>query len=655
MYITILILPLLSAIISGFLGRKIGVSGSHILSCILLLFAAILSLLGLLEVGLYGSPVNIELFNWIDLELLQVNWEFLFDSLTISILSTVLIVSTLVHIYSIEYISNDPHNQRFFSFLSLFTFFICILVSGSNYLVIFVGWEGIGVASFLLISFYTTRREANKSALQAILLNRVGDIFLTISFFIILWTCGSVDYAIVFSLAPYLNENILNIVTILFLLGAAGKSSQILLHNWLPNAIEGPTPVSSILHAATLVTAGIYLILRSSPLLEYAPSALILLVWVGAFSSLFAASCGLVTIDLKRTIAYSTISQIGYLIIACGLSQYNIALFHLCGHAYFKALLFLAAGGVLHSFNDYQDIRRLGGIVNLIPFTYTVLLIGSLSLCAFPYLTGFYSKDLIIELGYGTYNLSGSIVYWLGSLTALITAFYSFRLISITFMSYPNSLKINYENSHEIKYFIIIPLIILSLFSIFFGYLTKDLFVGIGSDFLSSALFTHPTKINLIESEFSINSFYKILPLIGTIIGALLGIICYHNLALFINQLTISKIGRKIYIFLIKKWEYDNIINYIIYKFLKLSGIISKTIDRGAIELLGPTGLSKNIYIISYKLNKLDSGSITDYSLGILISIISIGLFILYPIFNLSYIGDFSYIFIYFFTLYILI
>lgn len=407
-----------------------------------------------------------------------------------------------------------------------------------------------------------------------------------------------------------------------------------------------------MIHAATLVTAGVYLLMRSSPLLEYAPTVLLVAVWVGSLSSLFAATCALVTSDLKRTIAFSTISQIGYLVIACGLSQWNVALFHLVNHGFFKALLFLSAGSVLHAFYDIQDMRKLGGILSFLPFTYTVLLIGSMSLCAFPFLTGFYSKDVIIELGYASYNLSGSIVYWIGSLIAIITAFYSFRLISITFMSYPNSSKASYELSHEGPWSMVIPLVILALLSIFFGYWAKDFYVGLGSDSLCSALFTHPDRIALVESEFSIPTFFKLLPIIGTFIGSALGIVLYHKLALFTVEFSISKHIRPVYTFLVRKWNYDSILNHFILFNLRIGQYTVQHLDRGAIELLGPHGLATSLYKASSKLNKLDTGLITDYSLGIIISLMSIGFVLMFPLLTGYTLGDFSLIFIYFAAIY---
>ncbi|KAK9893149.1 proton-translocating NADH-quinone o [Cystobasidium minutum MCA 4210] len=493
MYLTILALPLLGAITAGFLGRKIGVTGAHVITCTLLVISALLSIVAFYEVGLSGSP----------------------SILTVSMLLPVLIVSSLVHIFSVDYMAADPHNQRFFSYLSMFTFFMLVLVAGDNYL-------------------------ANKSAIKALTVNRVGDMFLSVVF-------GNLDYSTVFSLSPFINESALTIIGLLLLLAAMGKSAQL----------------------------------------------------VGALTAFFAATTGLLQNDIKRVIAYSTCSQMGYL-------QYNVALFHLVNHAFFKALLFLAAGGVLHSMQDQQDLRKLGGLINFLPFTYTAILVGSLSLMAFPFLTGFFSKDLILELAYGQYEFSGTI-------TAMITAFYSFRLISMTFLTYPNAPKGDYEHTHEQPLIVVVPYVILSLLAIFFGYLAKDLFVGPGSDFLSSALFIHPTHITLVEAEFGIPLFYKLLPAAGSILTGGPGYAMYK----FFNG----------------KYFFDVIYNnYIINKALSLGLVTSKVLDRGLVEKIGPFGLTGSFYNTSRQLATLDTGIITSYALYIILGLISITLLLFVPV-----------------------
>jgi NADH-ubiquinone oxidoreductase chain 5 len=387
--------------------------------------------------------------------------------------------------------------------------------------------------------------------------------------------------------------------------------------------MEAPTPVSALLHAATLVTAGIYLLLRCSPILEYSPTALLVITLVGATTAFFAATCGLVQNDLKRIIAFSTISQLGYMVMAIGLSQYNVALFHTVNHAFFKALLFLGAGQVIHSFGDQQDIRKMGGLIKFLPFVYSVMLVGTLSLLATPFLTGFYSKDLIIELAYGQYSFNGIYAYILGTITAGLTAFYSFRLISLVFLTNPNGNKNSYLNSHESDLFIIIPLIVLSIFSIFFGYLFSDMFVGLASDFFGNSLFIHPNNINLIEAEFSLNIIIKLLPTIFTFFGVILALYFYNKNYLFLNLLTDTLIFKNLYNILNTKYYFDIIYNnYIFNKGLTLGYIIAKQIDRGILEFFGPYGLSNSFIDLSNKLSKADTGQITSYAIYITISTI---------------------------------
>jgi NADH-ubiquinone oxidoreductase chain 5 len=507
-----------------------------------------------------------------------------------------------------------------------------LLVSGANYFVMFVGWEGIGIVSYLLINFWYTRIQANKAAILALTMNRVGDMGLSIGFFASFALFGSLDYATIFNLTPFMNETVITIIALLLLIGAMAKSAQIPLHSWLPGSMEGPTPVSALIHAATLVTAGLYLLIRFSPLLEFSSTALLIITLVGASTAFFAATCGLVQNDLKRIIAFSTISQLGYMVMAVGLSQYNVALMHVVNHAFFKALLFLGAGAVIHSFSDQQDIRRMGGLIKFLPFTYSIMLVGTLSLLASPWLTGFYSKDLIIELAYGQYSGSGIYAYVLGSITAGLTAFYSFRLISLVFLTTPNGPKNVYLNSHEVNLSVIIPLFILALFSIFFGFIFSDLFVGVGSDFFGNSLFIHPKNISLIEAEFSLPLIIKLLPAILSLLGASLAIFLYNYYPYFIiNGFAIeTNLGRNLYTFLNGKYFIDIIYNnYIINEGLKLSYNISKLLDKGVIELIGPYGLSSSLTNTGINISKLDTGVITTYSLYITLGLLSL-LFLIY-------------------------
>jgi len=632
MYLAILILPLLGSIASGFFGRKIGVSGAQVITCTAVVTTTMLAVLAFFEVGLNNIPVSIEVFRWIDSESLNVSWAFHFDSLTVSMLIPVLIVSSLVHIYSIGYMSEDPHNQRFFSYLSLFTFMMVILVTANNYLLMFVGWEGVGVCSYLLVCFWFTRIAANQSSLSAFLTNRVGDCFLTIGMFAMLWAFGNLDYATVFSLAPYMNENVVTVVGICILIGAMAKSSQIGLHLWLPMAMEGPTPVSALIHAATMVTAGVYLLMRSSPLIEYSSTVLILCLWLGAITTVFSSLIGLFQQDIKKVIAYSTMSQLGMMVIAVGLSCYNIALFHLVNHAFYKALLFLGAGAVIHAVADNQDFRRYGGLRPFLPLTYSVMLIASLSLVAFPFMTGFYSKDFILESAYGQYYFSSTVVYIIATIGAMFTTLYSVKVLYLTFLTNPNGPLINYKQAHEGDIFMSAPLMILAVFSIFFGFITKDMFIGLGSGFFSdNALFIHPSHEIMLDTEFGVPTLFKLLPLIFTISLSVIAIVLSEYLSTILIYFKLSRVGYNIFSFFNQRFLIELFYNrYITGIVLKLGGQTTKVIDKGSVEYLGPYGLEKGLLNISNNIARLSTGVITSYALYILIGLILYLLFYSY-------------------------
>lgn len=623
MYLTLIILPLLGSISSGFFGRKIGVTGSHFITCSSVILTTLLALLAFIEVGINNIPVTIDVARWIDSEALNVLWSFRFDSLTVSMLLPVLIVSSLVHIYSISYMSHDPHNQRFFSYLSLFTFMMIILVTGNNYLLMFVGWEGVGICSYLLINFWFTRIAANQSSISALLTNRVGDCFLTIGIFAMLWCFGNIDYNLIFSLAPYYNDNIITIIGICLVIGATAKSSQVGLHVWLPQAMEGPTPVSALIHAATMVTAGVYLLMRSSPLIEYSSTVLIVCLWLGAITTVFSSLIGLFQQDIKKVIAYSTMSQLGMMVIGIGLSSYNIALFHLVNHAFYKALLFLGAGAVIHSVADNQDFRKYGGLRAFLPLTYSVMLIASLSLVAVPFMTGFYSKDLILESAYGQFFLSSTIVYFIASIGAMFTTLYSAKVLYLTFLTNPNGPLNNYKYAHEGDLFLNIPLIILAVFSIFFGFLTKDIFIGLGTGFFSdNSLFIHPNHEILLDTEFAVPVLFKLLPLFFTVSLSVLSIVFSEFTPNLLINFKFSNIGYNIFSFFNQRFYIELIYNkFIVEKILTLGGQTTKNLDKGSVEFLGPYGLEKGLLSLSDKINNLSTGVVTTYALYILMGL----------------------------------
>jgi NADH-ubiquinone oxidoreductase chain 5 len=625
MSLLIILLPLISSFISGFLGRYIGRTGAVFVTCSLIGFTFLITWFLFYEIALCHSNCNIKLFPWIISHNLYVEWGFLFDTLTVSMLIVVITVSFLVHVYSMSYMNQDPHLARFMSYLSLFTFFMIILVTADNFLQLFLGWEGVGLSSYLLINFWFTRLQANKSAIKAIIVNRVGDFGLSLGILAIFYVFHSLDYSVVLGLVPYFKDevfilfnyefNALFIISLFLFIGAIGKSAQIFLHTWLPDAMEGPTPVSALIHAATMVTAGVFVLLRVSPLLEYAPLTLFIITLFGSVTAFFAATAGLVQNDLKRVIAYSTCSQLGYMIFACGLSNYSISFFHLMNHAFFKALLFLSAGSVIHALADEQDMRKMGGLLKLLPFTYVMILIGSLALMGFPFLTGFYSKDVILELAFVNYSVIGLFAYWLGVISAFFTAFYSFRLIYLTFITKSNTYRKLIEGVHDAPLPMAIPLIILAFGSIFIGYFLKDMVIGIGSDFWGNALFYQINNVHLIEAEF-LYSYVKIIPIIFSFSGAIFAIILNSYFKINLYNFKISFIGFKLYSFFSKKWYFDLIYNtFIVRTILNFGYNISfKFIDRGLIELIGPLGIVRILSVFIKRVSLLQSGYIYHYT-----------------------------------------
>ena len=630
MYLLFVLMPLFSFLIASSFGRFIGSKGSSIITVFGLFITFLLSLFILFEVAFMNCNVYIKLISWIDSEFFNVDWGFLFDSLTAIMCCVVTFVSFLVHVYSVEYMAHDPHLPRFMSYLSLFTFFMLILVTADNYVQLFVGWEGVGLCSYLLINFWFTRIQANKSALKAMIINRIGDVGLALGIFTLFVKFKAVDYATIFSLTPlFLNDsftflntqfNVLVLISFFLFIGAIGKSAQLGLHTWLPDAMEGPTPVSALIHAATMVTAGVFLLARSSAIYEFTPAILEFITILGSLTAFISATIGLTQNDLKRVIAYSTCSQLGYMIFACGLSNYSVGIFHLMNHAFFKALLFLSAGSVIHAVSDEQDMRKMGGLKNFVPFTYSMMLIGSLALMGFPFLAGFYSKDVILEVAFGKYSISGHFSYFLGSISAFLTAFYSIRLISLTFLMSPNGYKAIICNSSDSSYSIMFSLILLSIPSIFIGYLSKDMIIGLGTDFWGSAIYILPNHMNLIDSEF-IQYKYKLLPLILSLSGSLFAFLFYNFFFDLLINLKFNNKGRILYNFFNKKWYFDKLYNELIVQgFFNFSFNTSyKLIDRGIIEALGPMGLSLLITKNSEFISKAQTGFIYHYTFIFLI------------------------------------
>lgn len=631
MYLLILFMPLISATIAGGFGRKIGEKGAGLITSSLIVFTCLLSWTAFYEVGLCGSTTYVHLWNWIDSGLFVVPFGLLFDSVTVVMLIVVTTVSSLVHIYSTGYMAGDPHVPRFMSYLSLFTFFMLILVTSNNLLQLFIGWEGVGLCSYLLINFWYTRIQANKSAMKAMIVNRIGDVGIAMAMYVTYDTFKTLDFESIFAMSyliPTLGpESTINFFTfeidrltligILFLVGAAGKSAQMGLHTWLPDAMEGPTPVSALIHAATMVTAGVFLLIRCSPLLEYAPNALIVITIIGACTAFMAATIGVVQNDIKKVIAYSTCSQLGYMVFACGISNYATSLFHLMNHAFFKALLFLSAGCVIHAMADEQDMRKLGGLIKSLPFTYSMMLIGSLSLMGWPFLTGYYSKDAILELAYSKYTFDATFAHWLGTISAFFTAFYSFRLIYLTFLTDTNAPQSTFSQSTESPANMSVPLVILAFGSIFVGYLFKDMIIGPGTPFFGNAIFVLPGNVNIFEAEF-LDPSIKFTPVIFSTIGAISGFLVYHY-SIHLLPTFSSPFFLSLYTFFNSKWFFDYVYNSFVVKPIFNWGhnVSYKVLDRGLIEFFGPWGISSVVQRLSLYISSLQSGLIYNYALTI--------------------------------------
>lgn len=608
----IICFPLLGFLGGSLLGRFIG-NGAIFLTAGNVAVSCFSSLIFLFLNFNTNGLIFISLNSWINCGNLDLSWELLGDNYTFFMVFIVTFISLLVHIYSSEYMLEDPHLPRFLSYLSLFTFFMLVLVTSANFIQMFVGWEGVGLASYLLINFWFTRIQANKSAIKAMLFNRLADMMMLIGLCAIYSSFETFDYVIIFSIAPLLIPNIIELFSIsiynldficLFLfLGAMGKSAQLGFHNWLPDAMEGPTPVSALIHAATMVTAGVFLLIRCSSLFELSSFTLSVISIIGALTAIFGATAGLFFHDLKRVIAFSTCSQLGYMIMACGFERFNLAFFHLATHAFFKALLFLTAGAIIHAMHDEQDVRKFGGLIKFLPVTYISFLIGSLNLIGFPFSSGFYSKDLLLEVIYSAHTTLSYFGYMLGVISIFFTAAYSTRILILIFLTNINfsrqMTKQILESNDNIKQ----PLILLSFLSIWVGYISLDIFCGLGSNFFGSFFFFNINNFNISDIEF-LSFGIKITPLVIT----LLGIFYSYYFYLLNNSLFFSLkkyyFFRYIYYYFIKKWYVDRLVNESFgLLFLKFCNIyVYKKLDRGLIETFGPTG-------ISFFLNSLFSNS----------------------------------------------
>ncbi|MDC1258333.1 NADH-quinone oxidoreductase subunit L [Pelagibacteraceae bacterium] len=625
MEFALLILPLLASITSGFFGKYLGDRNSEIITSLFVSISALLSIILFYQVIVNGYENNVVIATWINSGTLDVNWSIKVDALSSVMLVVVTLVSALVHIYSIGYMSHDPHKPRFMAYLSLFTFSMLTLVTSDNFLQLFFGWEGVGLCSYFLIGFWFKKETANAAAIKAFVVNRVGDFGFALGIFLIFYLFGTVNYVEVFNQIPLIvekklvflgmNVGAINLICMLLFIGAMGKSAQIFLHTWLPDAMEGPTPVSALIHAATMVTAGVFLVVRCSPIFEYSPLTLNIITIVGMTTAFFAATVALVQTDIKKIIAYSTCSQLGYMFFAAGVGAYNVAMFHLFTHAFFKALLFLGSGSVIHSFKDEQDINQMGGVYKKLPYTYTFMIIGTLALTGFPFLSGFYSKDAIIEFAYLKGNTTGYYAAGIGILTAVLTSIYSWRLIFKTFHGNYNNKNTNINEIHESSLVMLLPLFILAIGAIFSGFLFKDLFINYSGE---SSFWGDSIKfLNPLSTKHPPLWFLLITP--ALVLSSIP--IAYY---LFVKDKNIphqiSQSNKPLHNFLINKWYFDELYNVLFIKFSKKLGLFFwKTVDVKIIDKFGPDGVSLLIKNLSIKASKFQSGFIYQYAFMILL------------------------------------
>ncbi len=621
----IIFLPLLGSIL-GYLGRKLIKYFAEITTSLFVSLSAIFSVILFwkgLQTGEYG---NYKIFEWISSGNFVANWSINIDPLSSVMLLVVTFISALVHIYSIGYMSHDPHKPRFMSYLSLFTFSMLVLVVSDNFLQLFFGWEGVGLCSYLLIGFWYKKESANNAAIKAFIVNRVGDFGLAIGIFLIFFYFGTINFQEVFDIAPQFTENklvffgfessLITLICIFLFIGAMGKSAQFLLHTWLPDAMEGPTPVSALIHAATMVTAGVFLVVRCSPLFEYSVTALNLVTIVGMITAIFAASVALVQNDIKKIVAYSTCSQLGYMFFAAGVGAYHVAMFHLFTHAFFKALLFLGSGSVIHAFKDEQDIRNMGGVRKKLPYTYALMLIGTLALTGFPFLSGFYSKDAIIEFAYLRGSSLGNYAASIGIFTAFLTSIYSWRLFFKTFHGPYNNKNIPINETHESPFVMLVPLLLLAIGAVFSGYLFKETFIGHHSNdfWQASVFFLDKIKHDQIPIWF--------LFLTPTLVVISIPIAYYY----FIYNTKIlddfKKTNLPLYYFLLNKWYIDELYEKLfVFPAKKIGSFFWKQGDVGFIDRFGPDGISKLIKKLSNKAGLFQTGFIYDYAFAMLIGL----------------------------------
>ncbi|WP_299812643.1 NADH-quinone oxidoreductase subunit L [uncultured Roseibium sp.] len=648
MYSAILFLPLIGFLIAGLFGRSLGAKACEYITSSLLVVTAVLSWITFCGFWFGGSEAQVvNLFRWLNVGDLNVYWSIRVDTLTAVMLVVVTTVSALVHVYSIGYMHHDPHRQRFFAYLSLFTFAMLSLVTADNLLQMFFGWEGVGLASYLLIGFWYQKPSANAAAMKAFVVNRVGDFGFALGIFGVFYLFQSIDFTTIFNDAPsFIGEHgevmtflgyhldahaAMTVVCLLLFMGAMGKSAQFLLHTWLPDAMEGPTPVSALIHAATMVTAGVFMVARLSPLMELSHTALAVIVFFGATTAFFAATVGLVQNDIKRVIAYSTCSQLGYMFVALGVGAYSIGIFHLFTHAFFKALLFLCAGSVIHAVSDEQDMRKMGGLRKHIPITYWTMMIGTLALTGvgIPFthigFAGFISKDAIIEAAFagstGDHaNPMALYGFWLTVIAAALTAFYSWRLTFMTFHGKPRAPVDVMKHVHESPLVMTIPLGILSIGAAFAGMVFYGIFYGEGyAEFWKGALFTSETN-HILHAMHEVPAWVKVSPFIMMVLGFLVAYQFYIRSPEMPKQLAERHSG--LYQFLLNKWYFDELYDFIFVRpAMWIGRMLWKKGDGTVIDGFGPNGVAARVQNVTTWVVKLQTGYLYHYAFAMLIGV----------------------------------
>ena len=631
MYASIVFLPLLGAIIAGILSLGHRDRAAELVTVTGLLLSLLFSIFAFAQVAIGGQPITIDIARWIVSGDFEAMWRLRFDTLTAVMLIVVTGVSSMVHIYSIGYMSHDNARARFMAYLSLFTFAMLMLVTADNLVQLFFGWEGVGVASYLLIGFWYKKESAHTAAMKAFVVNRVGDFGFALGILAVYQIFGSIQFDDIFANAAMMRDSqigflgqalpALEVAGILLFIGAMGKSAQLGLHTWLPDAMEGPTPVSALIHAATMVTAGVFMICRLSPMLEYAPLSLDIITVVGALTAIFAATVGFTQFDIKRVIAYSTCSQLGYMFFAAGVSAYPAAMFHLTTHAFFKALLFLGAGSVIHAMSDEQDLRNMGGIWRKVPVTYVMMWVGSLALAGFPFFAGFYSKDMILEAAFAAHTNVGNMAFWLGCATAFLTAFYSWRLLIMAFHGKPRASAEVMSHVHESPLVMTLPLFVLAVGAVFSGWLGYELFVGHDmAVFWGDSIFILPEH-HAMEHAHHVPTWVKLLPVLLATSGVLLAVLCY---AIWTDIPSVAaRLFAPIHRFFFNKWYFDELYDAIFVRpAVRIGSFLWLRGDRDTIDGFGPDGMSAMVMRVSAMATRLQSGFVFHYAFAMLIGVV---------------------------------